>query len=188
MNIEKFDRQLRKRISNILKTKAPTSLRKAKLILYTSTTISSYEELVATGSGLASFTVNGYLIVRKKPYKFLPPIRKESYKIFHLRVDGGFKERCVQRLAISPHLRRLGIGSCIINTLAEFAYADGECVSAFVGGYEFMDSGLDNLLGEPKEEEVDNIAFWESLGFVKSNELLDMGRDDYYVKSDSVQV
>ena len=51
-----------------------------------------------------------------------------------------------------------------------------------------MDSGLDDLLGESPKEEVDNIAFWESLGFVKSNELLDMGRDDYYVKSDSVQV
>ena len=91
-------------------------------------------------------------------------------------------------MAVSPHLRRLGIGSCIINTLAEFAYADGEGVSAFVGGYDFMNSGLDDLLGEPKKEKVDNIAFWESLGFVKSDELLDMGRDDYYVKSDSVQV
>ena len=92
-------------------------------------------------------------------------------------------------MAVSPHLRRLGIGSCIINTLAEFAYADGESVSAFVRrNYEFMDSGLNRDAWKIPKEEVDNIAFWESLGFVKSNELLDMGRDDYYVKSDSVQV
>ena len=167
MDFEKYCENLTDKLTDIMQHKAPTLLRNAELCVNPHYLDHERHHI----------TFYGYFKIEDKNYQF-----------FHLRVDIGSKVVCIQRLAVSPHLRRLGIGSCIINTLAEFAYADGEGVSAFVGGYDFMDSGLDDLLGESPKEEVDNIAFWESLGFAKSDDLLDMGRDDYYIKADSVQV
>ena len=124
MDFEKYCEVLAEKLRDIVRHKAPSLLRNADL------------------------TVNPHYLDRERHhvtfYGYFT-IDNKTYQFFHLRIDVGTNEICVQRLAVSPHLRRIGIGSCVIDTLSELAYDNKQCISAFVGSYDFIMSGVKPL-------------------------------------------
>ena len=106
-------------------------------------------------------------------------INKTEYKIFYCR--GKFHPGLcltIERIFITPHLRRLGIGSAILRALAEIGRSEGvKALSVIPSSYhQPANRALDELLGPEPDDEIDAAAFYGYVGFVPIE-----GEDNLYV-------
>ena len=147
MDFEKYCENLTDKLTDIMQHKAPTLLRNAELCVNPHYLDHERHHI----------TFYGYFKIEDKNYQF-----------FHLRVDIGSKEVCIQRLAVSPHLRRLGIGSCIINTLAEFAMPMGNVFQLLLEDTSLWTPALIIYWENPKKRKLTTLRFGKALDLSKA--------------------